>query len=256
MLKISAAQVRQVDATHVGRFDQEMQAHLARFAPLVHAHVGDAGIAAVVRHGVQAAERLGLTRRGPVRLYLEMMTMFGSGFVKDPQYGALAEILYLDIPDMQRADLLAAAVETYAAVVTGPDNANLWAACLRLQQFHDLPDPDAYPTEFDAMAAVFGDIFPQKLVHMGRRAFGRLTHRARGASLRLRTADRRSEWTLLGLMLFFGHGCFDDPQYPWIGAALRNRSPVDPDASVTHLERKARIWLDAALVRQARGATA
>jgi len=238
----------------VARFEQEMQAHLAGFAPLVHAHVGDAGIATVVRHGVQAAESLGLTRRGPVRLYLEMTTMFGSGFVQDPQYRAFAEILRLDIRDMERADLLAAAVADYAAAVTGPDNANLWAACARLRQLHDLPEPDAYPTEFDAMAAVFGEIFPQKLVHMGRRAFGRLSHRARGAALRLRAADRRSEWTLLGLMLFFGHGCFDDPQYPWLGTTLRSRSPVDPDATVAHLERKARIWLDAALEGQAREA--
>ncbi|MCY1013798.1 hypothetical protein OV079_51395 [Nannocystis pusilla] len=48
--------------------------------------LGEEPMLVVVRTGMAAAERHGFNLRGPVRMYLELMLLFGSRFDTDPQY--------------------------------------------------------------------------------------------------------------------------------------------------------------------------
>ena len=46
------------------------------------------------------------------------------------------------------------------------------------------------------------------------------------------------------LMFAFGHGCCDDPLYPWIARTLNDERITDPPARAKRLETKALTWLD------------
>ena len=46
------------------------------------------------------------------------------------------------------------------------------------------------------------------------------------------------------LMLAFGHGCADDPLYPWIARTLQDEAITDPAARAKRLEKKALTWLE------------
>jgi uncharacterized membrane protein len=45
-------------------------------------------------------------------------------------------------------------------------------------------------------------------------------------------------------MFAFGHGCLNDPLYPWIAMTLEGDAIGDSDARTRRLERRALTWLD------------
>ena len=58
------------------------------------------------------------------------------------------------------------------------------------------------------------------------------------------------------LMLAFGHGCADDPLYPWIARTLQDEAITDGAARATYLEAKALTWLEHVLAYFDKGAQA
>jgi len=45
-------------------------------------------------------------------------------------------------------------------------------------------------------------------------------------------------------MFSFGHGCTDDPLYPWISRTLHDERIVNSEARAARLEKKAVTWLE------------
>src|SRR5262245_54088671 len=78
MVLIERAQVQQVE--------RGLVAGLRSFSPELTAAIGDAGTHEVVRIGITKATSYGLTQRDTVRLYVELMVLFGSHFDTDPQH--------------------------------------------------------------------------------------------------------------------------------------------------------------------------
>ena len=49
-------------------------------------------------------------------------------------------------------------------------------------------------------------------------------------------------------MFAFGHGCCEDPLYPWIARTLTDEKITDAEARAKRLEKKAITWLDHVLI--------
>ena len=64
----------------------------------------------------------------------------------------------------------------------------------------------------------------------------------------------RGEALVVVLMFAFGHGCTDDPLYPWISRTLKDERIVGPAARVERLEKKSITWLEHVLARPRGGA--
>ncbi len=75
------------------QFEAEMLSHLRRFSPKTFAMAGEPGVRTTIQTGIQRAHGYGLSFRGPVRLYLELMMMLGSAFDTDPQYPWASQVL-------------------------------------------------------------------------------------------------------------------------------------------------------------------
>ena len=54
-------------------------------------------------------------------------------------------------------------------------------------------------------------------------------------------------------MYAFGHGCVDDPLYPWIGNTLSDEKIAEPSVRAERLERKALTWLNHVLKNSLEG---
>ena len=68
-------------------FEKEMVSPPFReFSPPLFKAVGEEQMRKAIRFGIGRADSYGFTFRGPVRLYLELMLLFGSHFDTDPQY--------------------------------------------------------------------------------------------------------------------------------------------------------------------------
>ena len=86
--------------------------------------------------------------------------------------------------------------------------------------------------------------YPQKTTYVGETALNALIDQgitsAKGYGFE---ADRELALVVV-LMFAFGHGCLDDPLYPWIANTVTKETIIDPSDRAARLEKKAMIWLD------------
>ena len=244
MLRIHNEQIAQFRERARTAFEEEMRAHLAQFSPPLYRATGEAGMMATIRLGLRGAAGHGFTLRGPLRLYLELMLLFGSKFPSDPQYPVLREVMQdCDAgSQMQRADRLFAATMDYRRSVGGPDDEYTLRALRRI--YSEAQDPARFtrPREAADILADLARIHPEKLAHLGEAPLLALIDGAVARARGLPGSTPRGETLLVVMMLAFGHGCAEDPLYPWIGATLA-RAVDEGAAWPQRLERKAMTWL-------------
>lgn len=248
MLKVRPAQMTSFDEAAWRRFEDEMVAHSKEFTPRLCEVLGDDQLRVALRRAITRARDYGFTYRGPIRLYVEMMFLFGSAFDSDPQYPWAARILHGSEEQMVRADRLCEAVLDYQAKVSGPEAANTRRALadLRLMAREPLA---IEPHDFDAgMRREMHRVFPEKATYIGEPGLTALIHEGRAEGRKHRFPAPRGEAMLVTLMFAFGHGCSRDPLYPWITRTLTDDRIVGPAARAERLERKAGTWLEHVLV--------
>ena len=246
MLVIRKEQMDSFRQSAKRKYEDEMLAHLAGFSPPLYKTLGEAPMREIIRLGMGRAEAYGFTLRGPVRLYLELMLLFGSHFDTDPQYPWAGEIL--NDPDagsqMQRADRLFGKTMDYQQKVGGPEGIYATDALRNIQIFARQP-LDLSPNNFiQDMLREIEHIYPQKAAYVGRDTLEALIRKGIGGAKRQSFNTVRGAALVIVLMLAFGHGCAADPLYPWIGNTLKEDPTTDPEAKLQRLEKKALLWLE------------
>jgi hypothetical protein len=234
VLTIRREQMAALDEMQRHQFALEMVAHVQRFSPDHAARLGDPAIYQLARTALLQAEKHGLTLRGPVRLYIELMILLGSHFDTDPQYPWAAAMLddRHSTDEMTRADRLQKQAVGFYDSVLGPDYEHERAAIQRVREndLENLPERD---DQFRAeLLARLGTIYPEKAEYVGRAALeALLAHAARVA--RACSLGTPSGLALFMAMMFaFGHGCDGDPQFPWIAQVLVETESQSPDQRV------------------------
>ena len=95
--------------------------------------------------------------------------------------------------------------------------------------------------------------FPQKAAYVGEEGLLALIQEGRTEARKYGFSTVRGEAMMVVLMFAFGHGCTDDPLYPWISRTLKDERIKDPAARAKRLEKKAVTWLDHVLDRPREG---
>jgi len=234
------------------RFEDQMVAHSQDFSPRLCEVLGEEQLRIALRAAMQRAEGYGFTLRGPVRLYIEMMFLCGSGFHADPQYPVLGEILRQPGDQMERAQRIHEASLDYLDRVCGPDNENVRRALANLRAF--AATPIAFPNGFGrSMLDYMAGIFPQKAAYVGEAGLRALIVDGVNRARAYRFTTERQAALVVTLMYAFGHGCTRDPLYPWIERTLTDPRIGDPGARAERLERKSVTWLEHVLARKPGG---
>ena len=103
------------------------------------------------------------------------------------------------------------------------------------------------------MLAALSLIFPEKAAYVGDANLAELIGEARAEAATYDFQSVRAQVLLVALKYAFGHGCTDDPLYPWISQTLTDERISDPAARARRLETKAMTWLDHVVARQQNG---
>jgi len=245
MLKIRKEQMEVFEQAAIRNFEDEMVRHMKKFSLLHCKVIEDNGVREVIRLGIDRSEKYSLTNRGPVRFYIELMFMFGSDFDTDPQYPWAGEILNDPriVDQMQRADCLYNKAMDCVDTVAGPDYEYEKEALRRIShiRFENLPAiGDNVETE---IVIHLNRIHPQKCKYIGQPAFQALIQRGNALTESYALPMPDGIALLVGLMFAFGHGCVNDPQFPWIAETLNNTQIVAPSKRIERLYSKMVTYL-------------
>ena len=228
------------------RFAQDMRAHARTFSPRLCATLDDAQLGLAIDGALDQAIRRGFRQRGPARLFVELTLRFGYAFASDPQYPWAQAIL--EDPGgaspMSRAEALHAKALDYLDQVVGPGQAFARAALENLAVFARSLTPQIGQRFLSEPEPALHFLYPEKAAYLGPRALRGLFEEAMAEAGRHGLENERGRVLICLLCFGFGHGCLDDPLYPWMGASLRDPRILDPPSRGTRLEKKARAWLD------------
>jgi hypothetical protein len=258
MLVIKEKQI-EVFRTQARRaFEQEMLEHLLGFSPNLSDMAGLEALRKTIGLGIDLAESHGFTFRGPVRLYLELMMLFGSYFDTDPQYPWAAEILADRGAggQMRRAEILYEKASDCWRQLAGPDNAHLKDALRRLSQFAHEPLMLSQENYIPALIQETSRLYPQKAACVGAQGLEAVIRKAIAGAQMQRFTQIRGVTLVAGLMLSLGYGCGADPCHSWISQTLADPSIPDPVTRCQRLEQQALAWLERVLRNLERGESA
>ena len=246
MLVIRAEQMERFKKTALSSFEDEMVAHLAEFSPPLYKAVGEEQMRKVVQLGRSQAAQYGFTYRGPVRLYLELMLLFGSHFDTDPQYPWAAEILINQESgtQMQRAERLYEKTMDYRKNVAGPGDAYTLDALKKIAVFAKHPLTITADDFIPAMQREIAQIYPQKAAYVGSAGLEALIRKGMGGALRQQFTTVHGMTLVTLLMFLLGHGCGADPIYSWIRKILNNTVTSTPELKAQALKTEIIVWIE------------
>lgn len=255
MLKISKEQMEAFQQAALKDYEDQMVEHLKKFTPKHSEVIGEPGLRRVIQLGMDRAKNYGLTNRGPVRFYIEMMFMLGSDFDTDPQLPWAGEILDdTTISDQTvRADLLYDKAMDYIDTVAGPDYGYAREALRRASQ-ERLEGFSMSDGNFEnRMIMRMNMIYPQKCEYLGESTLQALISRGIELARKHPVSTDAGVILFIGLMFALGHGFATDPQFPWIEGTLNNTAISDPNKRVERLYSKMMTYLNRALAYLERG---
>jgi len=249
MLTIRKDQVKVFEEQKLITFVDEMVKHISEFTPEQFKIIKEPDIRKIIALGIKRADNYGLTFRGPVRFYLEMMFMVGSDFDTDPQYYWIREILVNNHEknQMKRADLLYDKVIGFLDKMMGENYEYEIGA---LKKFVKIPFDDfqAFNHEEPVKFVVkLKEIFPEKVKLINERAFLQLHEHALTVARKYGIADDGGIAISFSLMFTFGHGCYTDLQYPWIANTLNGSAGISAVEINHRLYAKMMIFFEQAL---------
>ena len=254
MLTIREEQIQAFEVAAMDLFEDEMVAHSQEFSPELCEVLGNDQLRVAVQQAMIRADQYGFTYRGPIRLCVELMFLFGSSFDSDPQYPFLGKILNAGGDQMQRAEQLHERVVDYLQKVSGTNDINTQKA---LTSFGTYARTPVKFTGEDIVSGMLDEItraFPQKAIYVGREALVNLIKNGQEESLVAGFDSVKGQFLLVLLMYAFGHGCTKDPHYPWISQTLNDEKIINSTARAERLEKKAVTWLNHVLAGYNQGA--
>jgi len=231
---------------HLQKFEDEMVEHLKKFSPKQWKLVGEPDGRRAIRFGIGQARGYGLTDRGPVRFYIELMFMFGSYFDTDPQHPWAATALRnTRVHDqITRADQLFAAVNEYFLKVVKPERDHLIAALLAFSRVQIEDYLPSTTNRDEAMLQCVRSTCPLRFEYLGEHVVRKLIRH--GTELARAVGFNGDNGVALLVILTFvaGHGFSEDPQYWWISQMLDSQRQPDAGRRYRDLSSRSMLYLE------------
>jgi hypothetical protein len=164
------------------------------------------------------------------------MFMLGRDFDTDPQYPWAAKILNGPDDQMLRAEQLRDKTLACQEKVSGPEGANTRKALRALSVWAKEPVIFSSDQFIAGMLREMAHIFPQKATYIGEEGMAAVIFEGSTEARKYQFPTIRGEVLVVTLMFAVGHGCTDDPLYPWISRTLKDERIVDPAARAERLE--------------------
>ena len=252
MFRITSHQYEVLQAEAVSAFEASMIERCSELSPVVAAVLGKDGLLVFIRGARDRAASHGFSNVGPVRLFIELSLLFGSGFDADVQYPWAKESLGSGDPETQigRSNTLFERSMEAMGRVYGAGGEAKYAALRGLQALLLAPPP-LRADEFAAVAlAEMARVHPQKFEFVGEPALRSLIAAGTAEASAHGLTELSDAWLLVFLMFAFGQGCSKDPLYPWIGRTLRSEKIATPALRAGQLREKSLLWMRAVVANK------
>ncbi len=246
MLVLRRFQIANFEKRARAGFEDEMVAHCKVFSPRLCVVLGEDQLRVVVCHLIDSARIWGFTQRGPVRLYIEMGFLFGSGFADDPQYPWIRKILESGKypSQMQKSVMLRQRILDYQIRVNGPEDRFTRSALERIRIMAQHPFPVSSTQFLADMMRLIKRLYPEKASHVGDQGLESIVRKAASEASARDMSSVHTAVLFTTLMFAFGHRCVADPLYPWIQNTLADERIIDNLARAKRLEKKSLTWLE------------
>ena len=244
MLTIRKEQMQVFEQAAMGRFKEEMVAHCKEFSPALCTVIGDGQIRLAVRGAIERSSGYGFTNRGPIRLFIELMLLLGSTFDTDPQYPWTSEILNAASDQMIRAERLYERVLDYQEKVPDSDPARMRKVLQGLPEWAGKHESSSITAFVSSMLQEMARLLPEKTAYVGDEGLTDLVLKGCTEAERCQVLTIHGQAVMGVLMFTFGHGCMDDPLYPWIAQILTDKQVMDPTGRAVLLEKEACVFLE------------
>ena len=178
--------------------------------------IGDDGLKKVIRLGMGKAAIYGLTRRSPVKLYIQMMMYLGSYFDEDPVLSWTRDILKSEkFGDAQadKANALRGGLIEYLETVSGKQGEYLQSFMRACQSELDKTEKQV---SSDTILSFVQLNYPQKYQYTGGEAMAQLVGHSKQLCDTHGLDEDRSVLSLTCLCLVYGTRMIDDPLFPWM----------------------------------------
>jgi hypothetical protein len=228
MLTIRRSQFDALGIAMVRRFEDLLLGKMETVFPRESERLGDDGMRAVVRLGMERAQGHVFSADEDVFAFVALMFMLGSYFDEDPQLPWAAEALNAAGSSEGRAQALYARAMRHLDEVAGEKNERLIRALLRLR---DMPlgllddvAPDALQ---DAIVSVLASAYPEKIAVQGDAATRTVVAGAVALATDQGMAMNRGSLLFAALAAMCGAGFARDPQVPWVAEILASDAAAD-----------------------------
>jgi len=248
MLIINKQQLDKMAEPGVIEFEANMLKHIKSFNPLHTGTVDDETLIELIRLGKQNAEEYGFNRVGPVRFYIELMTLLGAHFDTDPQYPWVQVVLHDSdfYPNqISQADQLHNLYMDYHKNVMGEKSEYEFAALIRII------DPEVrtklekdYTRNTNELINIISSIYPEKAEFLGHELLNDLINRAYQKADEYQINFSEGKNLFVGLTFTIGHKFDNDPMYPWISNTLKKvESSEKKHQQIKRLIKKIQIYI-------------
>ncbi len=252
MLTFREDQIEVLKNSALAKFKTEMVEHCRVFSPKLSKILGDDQIRFIVSNCIDKAHQYGFSQRGPVRFYIDLCFLFGSGFDIDPQYPWASTILKRNSKKIQMhsATQLHEWVSNYMDNVSGVKQINTWQALGEIKKSIHTPLEISDEHFVQDVLKKLKHIHPAKAKFIGDKPAQNLIEYARKKCSELEFKSQRSQCLVTILMFVFGQSCIRDPLYPWIERTLYDTNSIDPELRAVRLESRSLIWLNQVLASE------
>jgi hypothetical protein len=249
LLIIRQEQIKVFEESGWKLFEDELLDHFKVFAQKLFEMRGEQIFRQVIRLGIERAKSYGLTLRGPIRFYIELMFSLGCDFDSDPQLPWVSGILNAEkyAHEKARSDALYEATSDYFDRVFGPQNAYTVDALKSLCNSGIDALLFSTPDIEDSLLLTFNQYYPQKYTMVGERALLQIIREASSQARAFNVPTPQAQTVLAILMFVFGFGVACDPLYPWIGQTLSGSDEQFAEGSVRRLASKSNVYVQATL---------
>lgn len=223
MLTIRNAQLEVFEREAMASYRRELLEHYRTFAPALFRAAKEDAFRAFIDYGTRKAAAIGLTLRGPMRLFVDMMCILGHEFDRDVQYRRLwpeGDPAAIPMPFAQR---LHANLGEYLEQCVGENNAILRRALSGVVAMP--PAPEGAFAEWTR--GQLEQVYPEKLAYMGEEGWRGVLAQSAATALQLALVSPRGHLVVVILTVGFGVDFISNPLYPWIRARLWNEAHED-----------------------------
>ncbi|OTQ53733.1 hypothetical protein [Gilliamella apis] len=250
IMQFTDKQLEQLKPNAVENYISELVAYCDKNFPYLKNVMGEQNLREILALSIDKAKESGFTQRGPVQFYINMQIVLGAGFETDPQYPWIYKNLERNnnLPQLERTDRLYLQTKEYLDKIVGEQEKYLFDCANRLQHL-TLDNMKVGRRDYIGdVHLMLHDMYPQKYQETEKDTLTALIRTGTEKAYHDYGFEQANHSAMIVLLMFIkGHKFDQDPFCPWANRDKLIKYKGSSNVLAERLEKRAKVWLDAAI---------